>query len=194
MNTPTRKTITSPLPAIGSHSAAPTDEQENKLETVTISTAEYEALLIERERARTLEHIQRVQFYLHKFSKKMMDRAESHDKSKLGEPEARAFVLVGERLRGLEYGSDEYQESLRDLAPALEHHYANNRHHPEHFKNGIADMNLLDLVEMFCDWKASSERQNSGNLRKTLEENGKRFQMDPMLVRILENSLDLITE
>jgi len=194
MSAPIRKTTTSPLPAIGAEGALSTEGQEVKQETVTISASEYEALLIERERARTLEHIQRVQFYLHKFSKKLMDRAESHDKSKLREPESRAFVLVGERLRGLEYGSAEYQESLRDLAPALEHHYANNRHHPEHFKNGVSDMNLLDLVEMFCDWKASSERQNNGNLRKTLEENGKRFQMDPMLVRILENSLDLISE
>jgi len=44
------------------------------------------------------------------------------------------------------------------MKPALEHHYALYRHHPEHFQNGIDDMNLIDLVEMFADWKASSER------------------------------------
>jgi hypothetical protein len=37
------------------------------------------------------------------------------------------------------------------MAPALKHHYENNRHHPEHFKNNIDDMNLIDLIEMLCD-------------------------------------------
>lgn len=30
-------------------------------------------------------------------------------------------------------------------------------------------MNLIDIVEMFCDWKAASERQLDGNLLKSIE-------------------------
>jgi hypothetical protein len=164
------------------------------VETVTITKAEYEELLVERERVATLKHIQRVEHYLHKIMRALMKRIEAHDKSKLESPEAEVFALYGRKLKELDYGSESYLENLERLRPALEHHYANNRHHPEHFKNGISDMNLLDIIEMFCDWKASSERQNGGNLRKTLEENGRRFEMDPMLVKILENSLDLLTE
>jgi hypothetical protein len=163
-------------------------------EVVTLTRAEYEALLVDRERVNTYKHIQKVECYLHKMIKLLIKRAETHDRSKLSEPEAELFAMHGYKLKDLEYGSEEYNESLKVLSPALEHHYANNRHHPEHFKNGIEDMNLIDVLEMLCDWKASSERTSGGNLRKSLEENAKRFNMDPMLVQILENSIDLLTE
>lgn len=136
-------------------------------DVVTLTRAEYEELLVDRERVSTYKHIQKVEFYLHKIIRHLIKRAESHDRSKLEEPEASMFALCELKLKDLEYGSAEYQESLEELKPALDHHYANNRHHPEHFKNSIEDMNLLDVLEMFCDWKASSERQNGGNLRKS---------------------------
>ena len=65
-------------------------------------------------------------------------------------------------------------------------------HHPECHKNGINDMNLLDLIEMFCDWKAASERHNDGNIRKSIEINGKRFNMSDQLVKIFENSVEIL--
>jgi hypothetical protein len=81
-------------------------------------------------------------------------------------------------LATLEYGSDEYQQCLNELKPALEHHYATYRHHPEHFPNGVNDMNLIDLCEVIADWKAASERHNDGNLIKSIEINAKRFHID----------------
>ncbi len=139
----------------------------------------------------TMLHIQKVVQYINSFITGLISRSEKHDQSKLEPPEAELFAKYTPRLSSLEYGSEEYQESLEALKPALEHHYANNRHHPEHFKNGLEDMNLLDIVEMFCDWKASSERQHGGNLRKSIEDAGKRFGMSPQLVKILENSIEL---
>ena len=65
---------------------------------------------------------------------------------------------------------------------------ARNRHHPEHHKNGIDDMTLPDILEMFADWKASSERQNSGNILKSIEHNSGRFNINPQLVKIFENT------
>jgi len=50
------------------------------------------------------------------------------------------------------------------------------------------------LLEMFCDWKAASERHNDGNIRKSIEHNADRFGMPPILVQIFENSVDLLTE
>ena len=33
-------------------------------------------------------------------------------------------------LKTLEYGSEEYKDSLKNLKVALDHHYENNSHHP----------------------------------------------------------------
>lgn len=139
----------------------------------------------------TWRHIHRVQHYLLGFVKRLVDRAHVHDQSKLVPPEVGPFSEVTHRLKGVTYGSDEYRTTIRTtLGPALGHHYANNRHHPEHFKNGIEDMTLLDLLEMLADWKAASERHNDGNLRKSIEMNAERFGMTPQLRRIFENSIN----
>ena len=92
------------------------------------------------------------------------------------------------------YNSEEYKAHLAALKPALDHHYANSRHHPEHFANGINDMNLIDIVEMLCDWKASSERQKDGNLLKSIEQNANRFNYDNQLKQIFINTAKLFDE
>ena len=92
------------------------------------------------------------------------------------------------KLRGVTYGSPEYAEFRQQLKPTLDHHYANNRHHPEHFKNGIHDMTLIDILEMLMDWKASSLRHNDGNILKSIEINQERFGFSPDLRQIMENT------
>ena len=77
---------------------------------------------------------------------------------------------------------------------ALQHHYANYRHHPEHFEKGINDMNLVDIVEMICDWKASSMRQHDGNLLKSIEANAKRFGYSGQLKQIFINTAKMFDE
>ena len=52
-------------------------------------------------------------------------------------------------------------------------------------------MNLVDIVEMFCDWKAATERHHDGNLHKSIEKNAVRFEMNAQLVKIFENTADL---
>lgn len=140
----------------------------------------------------TLLHIEKVRNYLNKFVVEILDRAEKHDQSKLEQPEVGLFAEYTDKLAATTYGSSEYNKFKEEMGPALAHHYGNNRHHPEHHKNGIDDMNLVDLIEMFVDWKASSERHNDGNIRKSIEINGKRFDMSPQLVKIFENSVDLL--
>ncbi len=138
--------------------------------------------------AETLKHIKRVNEVLSLFVTDFINRGNNHDLSKLQDPELSLFTEHTQRLSKIEYGSDEYKASLEALKPALEHHYARNRHHPEHHKNGVNDMTLLDLIEMFCDWKAASERQNNGNILKSIEVNGKRFNMSEQLIKIFENT------
>jgi len=92
-------------------------------------------------------------------------------------------------LKNLTYGSEEYKAALEGLGPALSHHYANNRHHPEHFENGVNDMTLLDVIEMFIDWKAACLKHNDGNLRKSIDINAKRFSIDSQLTQIFKNTV-----
>jgi hypothetical protein len=144
----------------------------------------------------TSEHIHNVQLLLHGMVLELLSRAMAHDRSKLQSPEVEAFTITTPKLAGLTYGSDEYRAALREMKPAIEHHYAHNRHHPEYFgEAGVNGMNLLDVLEMLCDWKAATMRHNDGDIRKSITHNAERFGLSPQLVKILENTVnDLIPE
>lgn len=109
-------------------------------------------------RPETATHIGRVRHFIGLAVADLMNRSNVHDASKLIPPEVEAFDIATPKLAGLEYGSDEYKQSLRDLGPALQHHFAHNDHHPEHYENGVQGMSLMALLEMLCDWRAASER------------------------------------
>lgn len=138
-------------------------------------------------RADTLEHIGKVSKNLMLVVKDLIQRSYLHDLSKLEDPEKAAFDKMTPLLRSLEYGSDEYKKSLDELGVALDHHYKNNSHHPEHYHNGIDGMSLCDLVEMLCDWKAATERTANGDLEKSIEINAERFGITDQLKAILRS-------
>lgn len=140
----------------------------------------------------TFRHIERVRNLLNSCVIDLLRRAERHDQTKLESPEVEAFTEYTPKLASSTYGSEEYKGFLAAIKPALDHHYAHNSHHPEHYKNGVNDMNLLDIVEMLCDWKAASERHNDGNIRRSIEINANRFGLSPQLVQILENTADVM--
>lgn len=142
----------------------------------------------------TLLHIKRVNELLLQFTKEIIDRAIQHDNSKLQEPEKPLFDKMTPLLKGLTYGSDDYKKALDELKPALDHHYANNSHHPEHYKNGIDDFTLVDLVEMFIDWKAASERHDNGDIFRSIEINKNRFGISEQLCKIFKNTAAKIME
>lgn len=138
----------------------------------------------------TKAHIARVQQLLDACIDNLDRRALRHDKSKLESPEKEAFDVLTPQLKGLTYGSEEYRAYLRQMKPALQHHYANNSHHPEHYpENGVAGMSLLDVLEMLCDWKAAGERHADGNVGYSITHNTERFKLDPQLVSILRNTV-----
>ena len=150
------------------------------------------AMLIETCRQQTSEHIRTVQGIICWFAEMLLKRGAEHDRSKLGSPELEGFAFRGRELSGLEYGSEEYQANLIRLNEILSHHYAANRHHPEHFVDGVDGMNLIDVVEMFCDWMASARRNKGGNIYRSIEVGAERFQLDPQLVKILINTADAL--
>lgn len=147
-------------------------------------------------RPETYEHIKRVRHFIYEATENLQKRSAVHDQSKMQEPELSAFDVATPKLAGLEYGSEEYKQSLRDLGPALQHHFIENDHHPEHFKNGVRGMSLMALIEMLCDWRAASERvkqrTDDPNKIKSFESgllfNKDRFEISDDLYDVLLNT------
>jgi hypothetical protein len=155
-------------------------------------------------RPETQEHINRVRDFLHRVIANISQRARVHDQSKLYEPELSAFDIATPKLAQLEYGSEEYKQSLAELGPALEHHFIENDHHPEHYENGVQGMSLMALIEMLCDWRAASERVKQrtddpdkvSTFESGLKFNQERFGYSDELAQILLNTareLDMLT-
>lgn len=142
----------------------------------------------------TIKHIEKVREHIRMFVNKLVMRGVEHDRFKLESPEVEIFTEFTPKLASSTYGSEEYHSFLREMNAALQHHYANYRHHPEHFDNGINDMNLVDLVEMFCDWKAATQRHNDGNLLKSIDINADRFSMSSQLKQIFINTAKMFDE
>jgi len=132
--------------------------------------------------------------YAADFCADIMERADRHDESKLHAPEKERFDYVGTHnpLGKCKYGSDEYKKSLEYLGPALKHHYEVNDHHPEHFEDGVDGMNLMQIVELFCDWDAASHRNKDGNIYQSLEKNKERFTLSDDLYSIFKTTADIL--
>lgn len=146
-------------------------------------------------RFETCKHIFTFQKYFNKLIMCLQRRLVNHDHSKLEPPEDEIFEKHTEELLGLTYGSPEYFRMWDKMKLAFDHHYQNNRHHPEHHKNGISDMTLIDLLEMICDWKAASLRHADGNILKSININQQRFSFSDELKQILINTIkELETE
>lgn len=137
----------------------------------------------------TTKHVEMVQKFIDEFEDALDIRWTIHDGSKFEEPEKSAYDILTPRLKDLTYGSDEYKACLREMAPAIQHHYENNSHHPEHYENGINGMTLVDVVEMLCDWKAAGMRHSDGSIQQSLEINRKRFNISDQLFEILQNTV-----
>ena len=146
---------------------------------------------MESSKKETLEHKQMVVKLMNVFVTELLNRACSHDNSKLEDPEVTLFDEYTPKLAKCTYGSEEYNQYLKEMKVALDHHYAVNKHHPEHFPNGIKDMNLIDLIEMICDWKASTLRHNDGNILSSIDKNQERFGYSHELAQILKNTVKI---
>lgn len=112
----------------------------------------------------THKHIARVRQLLGEFAIEMIKRGDRHDASKFEpvelEPLQRMQDLI-DREGQAQFGTPQYAERTAMLGEMIVHHRANNSHHPEFYPNGVDGMDLFDLVEMFFDWKAASERGES---------------------------------
>ncbi len=150
--------------------------------------------------ADTLVHIRSVSVRLSHVCSALLERAAMHDISKLEDPEITTFIEYISKLEETTYGSDGYKQCLMDMKPALDHHYENNRHHPEYFQEEVDAtyrsspvncMTLIDIVEMLCDWDAAASRHNDGDIMRSIDINKDRFGLSDQLVSIMKNTVKM---
>jgi len=133
-------------------------------------------------------HIAVIQKVMNVLIADLEKRKRDHDKSKLSEPEKSCYDKYIPLLKDTPFGTKEYVEVRNAMEKdGLAHHFKVNRHHPEHFENGINDMTLVDIVEMFSDWYAASTRSDTG-FEAGLKFNRKKFGMNQQLYQIFHNT------
>lgn len=141
----------------------------------------------------TFKHIDLVFQNLSKFSTELLKRGHLHDRTKLLPPEKADFDKNTRNLGKMVYNSPEYKQSKKNMKECLDHHYAANDHHPEHFQK-VDDMNLFQLIEMFCDWCASVRRSKDGSIYKSLLVNKKRFKLSKQVYNLMKNTADVFCD
>lgn len=138
----------------------------------------------------TTQHKFWVVWYVLKACVCLIKRALLHDLSKYGDEEALSFNGI-KRMREVVYGSEEYKSRLKELQPALRHHYNLNAHHPEFHKNGVNGMTAIDIIEMVCDWRAAVRRNKENTIQKSVKINKERYSMSEQEI---EKILQIIEE
>lgn len=122
------------------------------------------------------------------FIPELYARADEHDNSKLEEPEKSIYDEFIPKLRTAKYGTPEYEQIKKDMRiKGGDHHNKFNRHHPEYFEKGVSGMNLLDFMEMVCDWFAASLRSDTSFL-DGLDGNVSKYGIPPMMRHIIMNT------
>ena len=137
--------------------------------------------------AETRLHIAEVAGRLEAICQELRRRAAAHDQSKFSDAEKVIYAKVVPKLKMLPWRTSEYSRIAAELGPALDHHYRNNSHHPEHYPGGISGMDLIDIIEMYCDWAAATLRPGNGDMARTLTINAARYGLAGPLKDLLWN-------
>jgi len=135
-------------------------------------------------------HVGEVSEALEEVASELRKRGMAHDRTKFQELEFDAFVSTRDKFKKANYGSKEYQECIDAVKPAVDHHYANNRHHTSFHGGTIDGMNLVDIIEMVCDWKAAVRRSPDKNLEDTLEYSFDKYGIGDQMQKIIVTTLE----
>ncbi len=127
---------------------------------------------------------------LYNLANQLKERADNHDNSKYDKEEKEVFESI-DNIKREDFDSyEEYYNCTKPLIQkALDHHYAKNRHHPEHFEHSVEDMNLLDILEMVVDWDSSASCRGT---ELDTDYSFKRFKITPQLQKIILNTLKIL--
>jgi hypothetical protein len=128
-----------------------------------------------------------VEIKMFKILENLRMRAENHDKSKLVPPEKDGWDLM-DKEPSYRYGTVEYYKKMKKYYEVFKHHYDVNSHHPEHYGNDISKMDLLDIIEMLCDWLSYKEDLTDEEIDSTIKGQCKRFNFSDEMQSILINT------
>jgi hypothetical protein len=56
----------------------------------------------------------------------------------------------------------------------------------------ISQMNIIDVIEMFCDWRAATLRHADGDINKSIDINQNRFNISDQLSEIFRNTVEIL--
>jgi hypothetical protein len=119
---------------------------------------------------------------------RLLWRGAVHDISKLRWSEIQGFSPYIRKLGKVKYGTPEYTKMIDNIRPVISLHYKRNSHHPEYWKMGIQGMDLVYLLEMYCDWKASGRRSPGGNIQDSIMKQKEKLGLDVVMTSILINT------
>lgn len=143
----------------------------------------------------TKEHINKVRDSMDTFSKIIKMRGLKHDLSKItSDIEYDNYRKVIMTLKLEKTGSPEYNKARESIKPAVDHHYENNEHHPEHFKDGISGMTLVDLLEMMSDWQAVNDEKPGRDIKPWIRSCKDKYKMSDDLFNVFMNTADLLSQ
>ena len=137
-----------------------------------------------------IRHKEIVEKNFDKFIARLNERKITHDESKIKEDEFSGFEILDSDEVFKKFGTPEYKE-LIEKNEGIKLHYERNSHHPEHFEEGIDEMNIFDIIEMVIDWKSAAETYNN-DFEKSLDYSIKRFGCDntqEWLIRLIAKEL-----
>ena len=129
-------------------------------------------------------HVSSIRTNLAKIASALICRASVHDDSKLSKEQLDRYIARHQEIHHLQYGSPERDEVEAKYEYLIEAHHNEYRHHPEHFEHGIDDMNLVDVIEMLCDWAAAG-----ADIEQSLKLNQKKYCISPQLMTLIENTI-----
>jgi len=136
-----------------------------------------------------LKHKEDIAKMLAKFAGEISYRSAIHDNSKFDTDEFNACSENVNEFGKHEFDSPGERELRLRLSDAFSSHRKKNRHHPEHFDNGIDGMNLIDLLEMVADWRSASNRNAGDSIRKSLPIVQEKYKISPQLMNVLTNTI-----
>lgn len=138
----------------------------------------------------TQDHRMQVAAMLERVATELRNRQKNHDKSKLAEPELSGYTAMIPQISKYPRGSEEQKRVFARFKHIIDHHYRNNRHHAQFFKNGIKDMNLVDVFEMICDWcSAAYQREGARDMVKVVAGNKDWMGFSDEFEAVLENTV-----
>ena len=100
-----------------------------------------------------------VQDKLSTVARELISRGRTHDNSALGSPEIEVYHRFFLEYQKYKIGDPRKDEVFTQMAEAIGHHFQYNDHHPEHFENGINDMDLIRLMQFTADIMSWSEQE-----------------------------------